>query len=283
MTTFSGSITCGRVGAARFGKVAATPSMYCGQSALGAELSPLFVALQTNGESVLGDGTSRVALSASEWTIFDGRRPFAISGDRPMELIFINLPGLGPTRSQDPLAYPTFESLGTSGSARIFSDLVTSLFREFEHVDEAVAMASVENLRLLFSDACRVRFPGALLPVEAQRRAMIDYIERHLPDPELSPASIAREFETSVRQLHRVFKGTCGETVGEYIWKRRIHKCADELRCAGNAADSVTTIAFRWGFSSSPHFSRAFKDEFGQTASAYRRSLPNGPAVTRLT
>jgi len=281
-TAFEGSITCGKVGAARFARVAATPSTYRGQPTLGDELSPLYVALQTRGGSLLGDGTSQVALSASEWTIFDARRPFAISSDQPTELIFINLPGLGPARAQDPLAYPTFESLGTSGSARIFSDLVTSLFRELEHVDEAVAMTSVDNLRILFSDACRVRFPRALQFVETQRRTVKEYIERHLADPELGPASIAREFGMSVRQIHRIFKGTCGETIGEFIWKRRIHKCAEELRCAGNAVNSVTAIAFRWGFSSSPHFSRAFKDEFGQTASDYRRTFLASPAVSEL-
>jgi AraC-like DNA-binding protein len=36
--------------------------------------------------------------------------------------------------------------------------------------------------------------------------------------------------------------------------------------------DSVTTIAFRWGFCDTSHFCRAFKRAFGMTPSDVRRA-----------
>jgi AraC family transcriptional regulator, positive regulator of tynA and feaB len=262
------------VGAARFARVAATPSVYRGRPRLGSDIAPIFVALQTNGDSLLGDGVRQIRLLPGEWTVFDARCPFTISSQHCMELIFVNVPGLIPARPpRQPLIYPTFEPPGTSGSARMFSDLVVSLFRELENVDSNIAISSVDLLRSLFSDAFRIQCPWPARPLETQRRAVMQYIEEHLSDPELSPPSIASALGMSIRQVHRLFKRAGSQTVGEYIWKRRIQRCSEELRSGANAALSVTTIAFRWGFSSSPHFSRAFKEEMGLTASEYRRNF----------
>ncbi len=277
-TPFRGSITCGAVGAARFARVAATPSVYRGQPRLGSDIAPLFVALQTHGDSLLGDGVRQIRLLPGEWTVFDARCPFTISSQHCMELIFVNVPGLIPAQPpRQPLIYPTFEPPGTSGSARMFSDLVVSLFRELENVDSNIAISSVDLLRNLFSDAFRIQCPWPAQPLETQRRAVMQFIEEHLSDPELSPPSIASALGMSIRQVHRLFKRAGSQTVGEYIRKRRIQRCSEELRSGANAALSVTTIAFRWGFSSSPHFSRAFKEEMGLTASEYRRNFLTDP------
>ncbi len=86
------------------------------------------------------------------------------------------------------------------------------------------------------------------------------YIDAHLGDPGLSPASIARAHAVSVRTLYEAFEGT-GETPGALIRRRRLERCHAELMQRGSG--TITEIAVRWGFRDSSAFSRAFRQQFG--------------------
>jgi AraC family transcriptional regulator len=96
----------------------------------------------------------------------------------------------------------------------------------------------------------------------------MDYIEAHL-DGDLSLAALARVVNFSEFHFHRVFKGVVGETLNQFIQRRRVEKAARFL--TGNPAKSVTEIALDCGFSGSAAFARAFKDAFGVSASQYRK------------
>ncbi|HSV98929.1 MAG TPA: AraC family transcriptional regulator [Sedimentisphaerales bacterium] len=98
---------------------------------------------------------------------------------------------------------------------------------------------------------------------------VMDYIERNL-DGDLSLAALARVANFSEFHFHRVFKGAVGETLNQFIQRRRVEKAAGFL--AGNPAKSVTEITLDCGFSGSAAFARAFKDAFGISASQYRRA-----------
>jgi AraC-like DNA-binding protein len=85
-------------------------------------------------------------------------------------------------------------------------------------------------------------------------------VEERLTDPELRPPMIAAAHGISLRTLHTIFAEN-GETVGGWIRRRRLERSRDELlrpNCV-----SITAMAFRWGFTDSAHFSRAFKAEYG--------------------
>jgi AraC family transcriptional regulator, positive regulator of tynA and feaB len=56
-------------------------------------------------------------------------------------------------------------------------------------------------------------------------------------------------------------------------WQRRLIRCAEALRDPSRAHLSVTDICFSYGFSSSSHFSRLFKDRFGVPPVRYRVGL----------
>jgi AraC-like DNA-binding protein len=91
------------------------------------------------------------------------------------------------------------------------------------------------------------------------------YIEDRLDDPDLSPASIAAAHGVSVRTLQLAFAES-GTTVSRWIRDRRLKVCYRELARA-RPAETVTDIAFRWGFNDAGHFSRTFKQAFGVTPS----------------
>ncbi|MEU6226364.1 helix-turn-helix domain-containing protein [Streptomyces sp. NPDC047042] len=90
------------------------------------------------------------------------------------------------------------------------------------------------------------------------------YIEQHLPDPDLSPQSIARANHISVRYLHKLFQAD-GITVGQWVRQRRLDCCRRDLSRAPNRRITVAAVAHRWGFTSAAHFSRVFRATYGMT------------------
>jgi transcriptional regulator GlxA family with amidase domain len=95
------------------------------------------------------------------------------------------------------------------------------------------------------------------------------YIEANLGDPGLAPANIAAAHYISTRQLHNIFHNA-DATVATWIRARRLEHCRRDLRDPILADRPVGTIANRWGFVDAAHFSRIFRNAYGQTPSAYR-------------
>lgn len=112
-------------------------------------------------------------------------------------------------------------------------------------------------------------FGPAPEPRESRRRAILDFIDRHLADADLTVHRLAREFECSVRTVHKLFEDEAS-TVVRTIWEKRLARCRDDLTDPAMSAKSITEIAHEWGFSDSQHFSRAFRNRYNSTPSEYR-------------
>ncbi|TBU74984.1 transcriptional regulator FeaR [Pseudomonas daroniae] len=84
-----------------------------------------------------------------------------------------------------------------------------------------------------------------------------------------TPAELATQLNVSVRQLYRQFE-LDGDSIGRYIQRQRLHCSARDLTQAGDKALPITTIAYKWGFTDSAHFSRVFKRHFGMPPKDYR-------------
>jgi AraC family transcriptional regulator len=96
---------------------------------------------------------------------------------------------------------------------------------------------------------------------------VIDYIEANI-DKELSLSELAEVAHFSPFHFHRIFYAMIGETLNGFIQRIRIEKAAAGL--IGNPRKSITEIAFKYGFSSSSTFARAFRETFGMSASEWR-------------
>ncbi|WP_055082939.1 helix-turn-helix domain-containing protein [Kocuria salsicia] len=98
------------------------------------------------------------------------------------------------------------------------------------------------------------------------------YIADHLADPELSPGSIARALYVSVRQLHSRFAAQ-HLTVAAHIRAVRLAAIRAELADPAHRDDIVHTISARHGLTDPAHVSKAFKAEYGESPTAYRRRV----------
>ncbi len=88
------------------------------------------------------------------------------------------------------------------------------------------------------------------------------FIEENLFDPLLDIDRIAKHHAVSVRYIQYLFKES-GMTTIEWLWHRRLQLSHDLLTSARIPRKSLTEIALSVGFSSSSHFSNAFKAKFG--------------------
>lgn len=89
-------------------------------------------------------------------------------------------------------------------------------------------------------------------------------------DKDLSLEQIAETASFSMFHFHRIFKAVVGETVSEFTRRLRLELAANRLIC--NQHGAITGIAMDCGFSSSQNFAKAFRQHFGMTPTAYRKS-----------
>lgn len=94
------------------------------------------------------------------------------------------------------------------------------------------------------------------------------YIDEHL-DGHLDLATLADVAHFSAFHFHRLFSAWMGETLGDYLRRRRVETAA--MRLIARPDEPVLDIALSVGFGSAEAFARAFKLRFGCTASEWRK------------
>lgn len=113
----------------------------------------------------------------------------------------------------------------------------------------------------------------ASVPADSRERTLMlavrAFIQRHLADPELSPASVAAAHNISTRTLHRLFESE-ETTVARLIRAQRLEQCRRELADPANSGRPVYAIAARWGLTDAATFSHAFRAAYGSTPTEYR-------------
>lgn len=92
------------------------------------------------------------------------------------------------------------------------------------------------------------------------------YVEHHIQNPPTLTA-LAREVGLNEYTLKRGFKETFGKTVFGYLADVRLQRAQELLT---HSTESVAAIALLLGYSSSQHFSTAFKQKMGVSPSQAR-------------
>jgi len=96
---------------------------------------------------------------------------------------------------------------------------------------------------------------------------VVEHIDRHL-DESLELDQLASVANFSPFHFHRLFSAWMGETLGEYVRRRRLELGAQRL--ISQPAVPVLQVALTVGFGSTEAFARAFKARFGLTPSSWR-------------
>lgn len=140
--------------------------------------------------------------------------------------------------------------------------------------EDRLARYLLEMLALSYN-AIDVDRDGAAGPArtaaQSQRRSdIINYVEDHLRDTDLSPGSIAAGLGLSPRYLRSIFAAS-DEKLSAYVLRRRVEECARQMRNPTWNGHTLTEIAYSWGFNNAAHFTRSFHEHFGVAPREYRR------------
>ncbi len=96
---------------------------------------------------------------------------------------------------------------------------------------------------------------------------VLAHIDQHL-DRALSLQELAEVAHFSPFHFHRLFAAWMGETLGDYLRRRRVEVAA--MRLSAQPKVKVLNVALSVGFGSSEAFTRAFRSRFGCAPSVWR-------------
>lgn len=227
------------------------------------------------GECLLRQGRNESIVRRDTIAVWDSTRPAMFRNTEQLHQLSIMIPN-----RMAKTIVPGIEDMcgltvdGSAGLGAILLSHLRQVHRTVETVDPrdraAVLRATVELVAAAFRpDTEQLRGTNF-------RRVLLgrvqDYIVAHLCDPGLSAASIAAAFRFSPRYLHRLFE-EFDVTVGTWIRERRLQAARGDLSSRAMAPYSITEIAMRRGFADASHFSHAFRDAFGLSPRAFRRSM----------
>lgn len=238
----------------------------------GSQVHMLCVA-QTRGKTTFRSDGDPITIEAGEIAIFPVRTELKIISPSLFEHCILRSRDDVLWKSAGILEQQGLHLAGRSPMQRLLVNLLDSL------VDEPV-LSTPEHDGNLWDAICRfLSFavkegdhkpirrvePGHPLSIDVLR-----HIDANLHDPELSAGKIARALGCSRRTIYRVFVASDGQgqLISHFIWRRRVERCAQIIR-SGRHYDTLTKLAYSFGFSSSSHFCRLFKEHMGVSPSSY--------------
>jgi AraC family transcriptional regulator, positive regulator of tynA and feaB len=265
--TLDGTMTFGALGRLQIGHITVSRHRVDLSPELArAERHPFAkVIIQTVGVSEYEQRGERVTLTPGDGLVYDVAQPHAITSTETTEHFVVTVPRdlvAGRGIRLDRLSEQRFSA--RAGVGRLAANLIHSTFGELETISPACEddlASSLFNLMFLSlpRDTGRVS--------EGLRYRIESYIQDQIRDPELSIDKIASALRCSKRYLHMAF-AACDHSIMDHIWALRLDGCRGDL--ARLPDRTISEIAFAWGFSSSAHFSRAFRKRFGATPSEFR-------------
>ncbi len=109
---------------------------------------------------------------------------------------------------------------------------------------------------------------GGLAPYKLKE--ILDYIDSHLTDKDLSLNTMADMTALSSYYFARQFKQSTGFAPHQYVIHQRIDKAKRLLK---QRQLSISQVAFECGFSNQSHFGKSFRKATGTTPKRYREQL----------
>lgn len=222
-----------------------------------------YIAVMFNlgGREIVEQDGREVDLHPGEATIMDSTRPARFTVVEPMRTRTLFVPRDVAAEVCPDVGHAAATALARRGPAiRLLGDYLGSLFAVLPDLDPA-ALAPVRAATMeLLAAALQPSHPAAPAAREGVWAVATGHIERHLGDHRLTPSAVAEAVGTSLRTLQVAFAER-DTSVAAFIRERRLARCHADLTRRDDL--SVTEVAFRWGFTDSSHFSRAFKRRYG--------------------
>lgn len=281
-----GRIEAGTLGNLHVARVQSSPQFVERTRERAAQADEAFVLLsvQLRGRTIVRQGSSEAVLTPGSIAFYDTTRPYTLTLPGDFDQVVLHLPrqtleakagrGLDHMAERLPASNPFAQAV-----MALAPQLLRIINLSQSALAERTAAAAVELISLALESLAESAPKGeesASLPRGPAADALVwrtrDLIGRQLDDTELSPTRLASQGHVSLRRLQEVFKSH-GTTPSDCIWEMRLEFARGLLASPQQAQESVSTIAYRAGFSELAHFSRRFRQRYGVSPRDYRATL----------
>jgi AraC family transcriptional activator of tynA and feaB len=234
----------------------------------------------SNRRHVVVTDNKTVVLEPGDVTVTDSATSVAITTKEPYSTIGLTVPpDLMRSYIPDPQRIVGARFSGKTGFSKIVSNMLLTMWEYAESENfETVGADLAGNILAILAACCQMYDPqrGAQNADALAKQEKIKLaIKQSLHQPDLCVGELAKQFGCSVRYIQRLFsEEEC--TVSKYIRRQRLEGCKKQLADPAWLHHSITEIAFNWGFNSSAHFARVFKEEYGISAREFRKQALKG-------
>ncbi|MFF0156227.1 helix-turn-helix domain-containing protein [Streptomyces sp. NPDC005263] len=231
--------------------------------------SHLTLTIQHHGTARLEQDRRDAFLEPGQFALSDSARPFLKELPAKFGFTAFHLPrGALNVTDADLGALTATVFSPTGGCAGVVAAYLGALARDAAGIPPESAhqlgLTAIDLLATLIRERRDRHVPQAPEASRAMLARVKDHALRHLPDPDLSPRSIADAHHISVRYLHKLFESE-DTTLTRWIQTRRLAMCRRDLARHSLRGPGVASVAHRWGFVSPAHFSRAFRAAYGMS------------------
>lgn len=254
--------------ACRLSRIRAATHSVVGDQAMRRSFDPdsVKILLQLSGRTRFEQEAVSVDLGPRSAVVYDPVHTYSLQNFSNVDQLILQVPRA--TCGDDTLARlvrPIVLPSEENSLVRIVYSLMQMASNEADRLDEfgcrRVGDSLIQLVRgLVSSDVDDM--PGRMTPLAALHERIVEYIDSHIAQSDLSLDAIARQMGCSRRYLHRAFENE-DITLERFIWERRLEASRKALTSPETASQSISEIAFACGFNSSAHFSRAFKSRYG--------------------
>ena len=236
-----------------------------------------FIHMQLEGESLNRQDGREARLLPGDFTLCDTTRPYEIHFDTPNRMFVLGIPeALMRRHLACPESVVAIPMSGADGMSGLFSSFLRDFWKQCRNDLDPLVVPRVTNAILDLVASAYTSLPQGQSDrsslATAHRIRIVNYIEAHLGDPDLTPMRVAHACKMTARYLHHLFSQE-SETVARYILRRRLEECSRALTVQSQRGRTVTAIAFDYGFNSPTHFGRVFRARYGVTPRDFRRQV----------
>ena len=233
------------------------------------------LSLQMENPGIVNQDGRSAELYPGDFALYDSTRPYALHFDRPFRQIVLQIPYdslaeqfLGPENiTARRVSAQTAVGALTSQFIRSVAGRLDDLSPQ-EH--QVINQHIIELIVLTMSSMSSLRdLDGKSIPRTIMLERIKQYIEINIRHPQLSPALVARHHHISERYQRMLFAST-GTTISRFILNMRLELCREALDNHELRDYSISQIAFGYGFNDAAHFSRKFKERYGDSPKEYR-------------
>lgn len=273
-TTFDGSLYTSRAGQLVLTKTDASRHRVARSPNQGrrSDVGYLKVIAPLEGTATIHQFGREAVVAPGGWAIYDTTCSYEVANPQHTQHLIVMLPK--DNLAERGLELPPLMGRcmgGSVGISRIALETMRLTFHELPRMTSEAARGAGDLISELISlSLLETSGRGtAVTHMEAFRDRIRYYVGQHLRDPRLNVARIAQALNCSKRHLHNAFQDQ-EETLAQHIVRRRLQACMVDLREPGQAALTIAEIADSWGFSSSTHFGRRFRELTSMSPSEFR-------------